>query len=326
MLRLGFPSDFQTSAVLDALVATELVAMRGKVVSVADPLLSEVVEMPNIELPQLVLDGALDVALTSTDRVRDSGIVEERRLTPRRFGGWQELGGLPFDQRDLLVWGVREGEGSRLGSSASEDLLDALTGPSATGTPPSGTSIERLVCLTTHAAIAAEELERHGVHAEIRYSPSPWQALASAGDGYCALALWNGETSSLPGVGILPVPPVDTARIVAVANTVSFHSEVKGSAVRAILRRIRRLNDASTTAVVQFKIPTDSLASLRELPNIVHLRVIEQPRQRAAVSVTAFVGLGHVDEFMDSLATLGGAGIVRLKAAKLDLGGKFVRG
>jgi hypothetical protein len=154
--------------------------------------------------------------------------------------------------------------------------------------------------------------------AEVRYATEPWSGVAAGGDGFCGLALWTEGAAPPAGVRLLSSHPVDVLKVVAVANDVAFQSEVKGDAVKAILRRFKRMNEASSLRVVRFTGSVEIVQELERRQSVAYLRAI--PRPSGALQVTAFVAKGDIQNVIDEVSDAGGTGVVCTAASQIDIG------
>jgi hypothetical protein len=325
-LALAYPSDMLTEDTQQFLVDAEIArkGRRGGVEPILDSIL-RLEAVSSVDLPQLLFDGAFDMAVTSSDRLREANLTE---LAVRQARG-KSVRTVEVDRIYLradehlpaLVWGFSLGGGyesaGRLTVSAEGTLFErARLGSDFT---PNRNPDGYLICITSHPEIARDELARLQIEAEIRQYPDPWRVIENSPPSFCCLAVWDPLRPPSVNVHAALREPAESVSPLLACNGIATRSSTKGPAVAALRNRFRRAAEQATTTIIRMRMDVRSLGRLEESPDIRHLSVRE-PLGGDLSEVTAWVERRSAPRFMDFASEAGATSVIQLNTLTLELG------
>lgn len=313
-IRLGVAVDRQRSLIERVVLASGLGARRGpRWVPSSDPPHVRLIDVACTDIPSLVLDGSLDLGLTTVDAALETLSAENSRAYPRSFGEWKEIR-LPGEPNEFLVWAVRDTSLSDVELAEPARALNASSWDAETG------RVNRLVCLTTHPKIALARFGEWQIEGEVREVPDPIAALAAAtesgsGVSYCALAMVDPtpvlkSSEIATGIQFLTGHPLATSNLLVVANAVQTSSK-DSRKITAVLRRFERASTSMSNETISLRCSVDRTASLETLSGVVYSRL--RKVEPDLVDATLFVRSDAAQLVLDRLGALGFGGAVLMR-------------
>lgn len=319
-IRLGVAVDRRRSQIERVVSGSGLGKRQGtRWVSSLDSPPLRLIDVACADIPSLVLDGSLDLGLTTVDAALETISGERSRVHPRSFGEWKEIR-LPGEPEEFLTWAVRGHSLSDAELAEPARALDASTWDAEIGRR------NRLVCLTSHPQIALERFGVWQIDGEVREVPDPVPALAAitaAGNGisYCALAMIDPtRVAASSGVAtdmhFLIGRPSATSNLLVVANAVRTSSRESRQDIAAVLRRFERALTSMSNGAISLRCSVDKAALLEALPGVVHSRLRRVGPD--LIDATLFVRSDATHLILDRLDTLGLDNVILLRHHAID--------
>lgn len=326
MLSLAYADDLLSTAVEEFLVSGRIAKLAGRHLSPIVGCIREIRSVSSVDLPQLLLDGAFDLAITTTDRMAEADLLEDVERVSKGLSRRTPPAGEPLPivspgSLPRLVWGFAA-DGSIQESapfSVEATLLERARYGSAF-TPnrdPGG----RVVCVTSHVELAKRELRRLEVKGEVRHYPDPWRVIASAPPAFCCLAVWDGREPAPEGVSIGWDSPVSVVAPLLVQNPIAAISRGKRVAMGQARNIFRRASLTASLVVVSVRCSLEQVPDFASHPDVVHSSAFTgRGAQGEHVELRCWVRREHAPRFMDWVHGVGADEVVQLRTISMDLG------
>jgi ATP phosphoribosyltransferase len=313
---MAYPSDYLTSEVEAFLVGSGLAYAQNSRLSSGRAEVADLLAVASDDLPRLVAEGDVAIAITSRDRMAEFELAYSAKW--ERSPAYGSVDGLPIrttSKTPALTWGFSGSEFRGLQSEAfsAASAIVELSRYQLEFFPGSDAGVA-VRCATSHPAIAEREFQALGVRCDVQHHPSPWRVLNDTLQ--CGLGLLDPLVAPPSGITFVRSEAVESGALVLLTNAVAMSSRTRGQAVAAVRGHLRRAARRNQIALLTAVVPSDLakvVGTVKGVRNMTAARAGDD-----SLRVELFVERGSVNDVILRLRRLGAKQILQRELLGLD--------